>query len=197
MSLTVTPRQRSVVRVYVATVGLLSMLVAPAYAQQSTTSHIAIDNFGRVNANYFRGAQPAGRDYADLAALGVHAVVDLTGSDAQPDEAAMTAAAGMHYFHIPMTTHTAPTPSQIAQFLAIVNDPANEPVYVHCVGGSHRTGVMTAVYRMTHDQWAAARAFAEMRTFKFGPEFLHAEFKKFVLGYQVVAPTTAAAAAVR
>jgi hypothetical protein len=31
---------------------------------------IRIDNFGQVNANYFRGAQPKGRDYADLAALG-------------------------------------------------------------------------------------------------------------------------------
>ena len=38
---------------------------------------IRIDNFGEVNANYFRGAQPQGRDYADLAALGVKTVIDL------------------------------------------------------------------------------------------------------------------------
>ena len=30
--------------------------------------------------------------------------------------------------------------------LQIVNDPAQQPVFVHCVGGKHRTGVMTAAY---------------------------------------------------
>ena len=39
-------------------------------------------------------------------------------------------------------------------FLKIVNDPKNQPVYVHCVGGRHRTGVMTAIYRMTVDKWS-------------------------------------------
>lgn len=52
---------------------------------------------------------------------------------------------------IPMTTHERPTRAVIEQFLRIVDDPENQPVYVHCVGGRHRTGVMTAVYRMTTD----------------------------------------------
>ena len=38
---------------------------------------IRIDNFGQVDAHYYRGAQPEGRDYADLAALGVSMVIDL------------------------------------------------------------------------------------------------------------------------
>jgi len=51
----------------------------------------------------------------------------------------MAAAAGLKYVQIPMTTHTPPTPAQLAQFLGIVNDPASGPVFVHCVGGpSHR-----------------------------------------------------------
>ena len=45
------------------------------YAQ--LTASIRIDNFGQVNAHYYRGAQPVGRDYADLAALGVTMVIDL------------------------------------------------------------------------------------------------------------------------
>ena len=49
------------------------------------------------------------------------------------------------------TLKTAKEMEEIAAFLNIVNDPASQPVYVHCVGGRHRTGVMTAVYRMTHD----------------------------------------------
>ena len=86
----------------------------------------------------------------------------------------------MKYVQIPMTTHQPPTPAQLAQFLEVVNDPANQPVYVHCVGGRHRTGVMTALYRMTQDGWTSDQAFKEMKQYKFGADFLHPEFKAFV-----------------
>ena len=143
-------------------------------------SNIRIDNFGRINANYFRGAQPNGRDYADLAALGVRTVINLASDDAEANEKAMAERAGLRYVQIPMTTHQPPTADQLAAFLAIVNEPASQPVYVHCVGGRHRTGVMTAGYRLTHDGWTADQAFAEMKKYKFGADFLHAEFKEFV-----------------
>jgi hypothetical protein len=42
---------------------------------------------------------------------------------------------------------------------------------------------MTAVYRMTHDGWTADQAFKEMKQYKFGADFLHPEFKRFVYGY--------------
>jgi tyrosine-protein phosphatase SIW14 len=154
-------------------------------------SNIRIDNFGRINANYFRGAQPNGRDYADLAALGVRTVINLASDDAEANEKAMAERAGLRYVQIPMTTHQPPTADQLAAFLAIVNEPASQPVYVHCVGGRHRTGVMTAGYRLTHDGWTADQAFAEMKKYKFGADFLHAEFKEFV--YRFHAGVAAAA----
>ena len=141
---------------------------------------IRIDNFGRVNPNYYRGAQPKGRDYSDLAAIGVKTLIDLTSDDAAANEKMMAERAGLKYFRLPMTTHTAPTPSIVADFLKIAAEPGNLPVYVHCVGGRHRTGVMTAVYRMTQDGWTAERAFKEMKQYKFGADYLHSEFKKFV-----------------
>jgi len=36
----------------------------------ASLSRIHIGNFGRINDNYFRGAQPSGTDYRDLAAIG-------------------------------------------------------------------------------------------------------------------------------
>src|SRR4029078_516038 len=93
----------------------------------------------------------------------------------------------MRYVQIPMTTRVAPTASQLAQFLAVVNDPANQPVYVHCVGGKHSTGVMTAVYRMTSEKCSADQAFQEMKKYKFGADFLHPEFKSFVYSYHPAA----------
>jgi protein tyrosine/serine phosphatase len=95
-----------------------------------------------------------------------------------------------------MTTRTAPTAEQIATFLQLVNDPANQPVYVHCAGGRHRTGVMTAIYRMSGEGWTADKAFQEMKQYKFGADFLHPEFKRFVYAYQVPSSAPAATRAV-
>lgn len=146
-------------------------------------SNIHIGNFGRVAATYFRGGQPKGRDYADLASLGVKTLINLTSDDADTHESLMAKKAGLGYFQIPMTTHEPPSAAQLAEFFRIVNDPANQPVYVHCVGGRHRTGVMTAIYRMTHDGWTPDQAFNEMKHYKFGADFLHPEFKSFVYSY--------------
>jgi protein tyrosine/serine phosphatase len=173
-----------------ATLFVILALTLPAAAAPA----IHIDNFGRVDATFYRGAQPSGQDYADLKALGVKTIINLTSDDASPDERARTEAAGMTYVEIPMTTHANPTTAQLAQFLGIVNDPASQPVYVHCVGGRHRTGVMTAAYRMTHDGWSAEQAFNEMKQYKFGADFLHPEFKQFVYAYHP--DTTRAAVAV-
>jgi tyrosine-protein phosphatase SIW14 len=156
----------------------LAMVAAAAAAP-----NVRIDNFGRINANYYRGAQPEGQDYNDLAALGVKTVIDLTSDDGQASEPQMTSRAGMRYVKIAMTGHTPPTQAQLAQFFSIVNDPASQPVYVHCVGGKHRTGIMTALYRMTNDGWTADQAFSEMKQFKFGADFLHPEFKRAVFAY--------------
>lgn len=165
-------------------------LSMPAWAARRTTAtagaariNIQIDNFGRVNDAYYRGAQPEGRDYDDLAALGVKTVIDLTGDDADRSEPSMVKRAGMKLVRIPMSTHETPSAEKVARFLRIIEDPANQPVYVHCVGGRHRTGVMTAAYRIANEGWTADQAFSEMKQYKFGAAFLHPEFKRFVYAY--------------
>ena len=172
----------------------LTLTAAPSFALD--VSNVRIENFGRVDDNYYRGGQPVGQDYAALAAAGIKTIVSLTSDDAQPNEKALAEAAGMKFFQIPMTTHQVPTSAQIAEFLAIVGNKAAQPVYVHCVGGRHRTGVMTAIYRITNDNWSAVQAFAEMKKYKFGADFLHAEFKDFVMAYPAQLAQAAAAAAV-
>lgn len=187
----------AVVLALVLSVSAARIDAAAKSSGSATTSAIQIDNFGRVDQNYYRGAQPQGRDYADLVALGVKTVINLTSDDAEADEQAMVEGAGMRYVQIPMTTSVPPTSAQLAEFLKIVNDPANQPVYVHCVGGRHRTGVMTAVYRMNSAHLTSDQAFAEMKQFKFGADFLHPEFKRFVYAYhpEVAAPASATLAA--
>ena len=182
---------KSAIRNYALSLILGASLVAPVAAKtpapvpaaaSAAASHIRIDNFGQVNANYYRGAQPKGRDFADLKALGVKMVIDLA-KEGDRNEGANAEAAGMKFVRIPMTTDRGASQGEVDRFLRLVNDPANQPVYVHCMGGRHRTGEMTAVYRMTHDGWTADQAFSEMKSYKFGADFLHSDIKNFIYAY--------------
>src|SRR5947207_536453 len=104
---------------------------AAAAAQAiAVPARIHIDNFGVVNANYFRGSQPKGQDFADLKKLGVKLIIDLA-EEGDINEGANAAQAGMKFLRIPMNTSVEPSADVVAQFLKIVTDPANQPVYVH------------------------------------------------------------------
>ena len=75
--------------VHRSTAVLLAVVsLAASLAAQSPSidvSQVRIDNFGKISDSYYRGAQPSGDDYPDLAALGVRTVIDLTG-DGRRDE---------------------------------------------------------------------------------------------------------------
>jgi protein tyrosine/serine phosphatase len=144
------------------------VLAGPAFAQAPlraiTADSVTIYNFAKVNDRYYRGGQPLGEHFADLAALGVTTIVNLTNEkDGVAEERMLAERHGMRYVNIPMTTRKAPTDDQIATFMSIVDDPDGGAVYVHCVGGRHRTGVMTAIYRMTKDGLTGEQAFKEMK----------------------------------
>jgi protein tyrosine/serine phosphatase len=162
-------------------------LAAPSTARVAVTdslSSIQIANFGQVDEGYYRGARPRDHDYADLAALGIRTVIDLTGdSDTDAAEPWLVKRAGMKSFRLPMSTQSRPRSEDVALFLRLVNDPANRPVFVHCVGGRHRTGTMTAVYRMTEDGWTADRAYQEMKKFRFEGFPDHPVLRRFVFDY--------------
>jgi tyrosine-protein phosphatase SIW14 len=76
-----------------------------------------------------------------------------------------------------------PSPKAVEDLLAIVNDSSNLPVYVHCQGGRHRTGAMTAIYRLRHDHWTADQAYGEMKKFGFETFIGHPQLKTFVYDY--------------
>jgi hypothetical protein len=84
-------------RASAASLALILSLAALSTAQSPLNdriSKIQIENFGRINENYYRGAQPKKNDYADLAALGVKAVVDLQ-REGVADEEALAESLGM------------------------------------------------------------------------------------------------------
>lgn len=157
-------------------------LPAAAGAAKAELSAVNIFNFAKVNGTYYRGGQPDGRDYADLAGLGVKTIIDLQ-NNGDSREASAAARAGLTLLRVPMSSTSVPSKAQIETFLRLVNDPANQPVYVHCKGGRHRTGIMTAIYRMAREGWTADRAYDEMLEYDFDYGWGHGRQKKFVFAY--------------
>lgn len=164
---------------------LLSALLAGAVwpAGQSTTpAGVGISNFGRIGDGYYRGGQPDDAGFAELKRLGIKAVIDLQ-EDGDRREPAWVRRAGMQYFNIPLSSRRPATEAQTEYFLRLVNDPQNQPVYVHCAGGRHRTGEMTALFRITHDGWTADQAYQEMKRYDFYSAFGHGSLKEYVYQY--------------
>lgn len=56
-----------------------------------------------------------------------------------------------------------PVERGMRKFLAIMDNPDNYPVLIHCFAGVHRTGTFCAVYRMEYDRWTNADALEELR----------------------------------
>jgi tyrosine-protein phosphatase SIW14 len=59
-------------------------------------------------------------------------------------------------------------PKVVDEFLKICDDPASYPILLHCKAGLHRTGLLTAVYRMEYEGWTVAEAVRELRANGFG-----------------------------
>jgi len=60
--------------------------------------------------------------------------------------------------------------------------------------GMKYLNIPMTIYRVTKDGLSGDQAFQEMKQYKYGPDFLHPEFKKFVQSYQPKSPAPATAA---
>jgi tyrosine-protein phosphatase SIW14 len=141
---------------------LLFALAIPCFAGSSAPG---IKNFHQVDQHVYRGAQPTDDGFQYLAKIGVKTVIDLRETDerAQAEEGVVTSA-GMKYVNVPMTGLTPPTESEISRILAILEDDATGPVFVHCKQGVDRTGAVIAAYRIDHDHWDNGRALSEAKS---------------------------------
>ncbi len=61
-----------------------------------------------------------------------------------------------------------PTPWQFEAFFELMDDPENHPAAIHCAGGKHRTGSLSALFRLEYDRWPVEEVLREMYAFDFG-----------------------------
>ena len=145
-----------------------------------------------MDEHFYRGAQPDRDDYTPMAALGIKTVIDLR-DDPTDYEKSSAEAAGMKYVNIPMSDKRKPSNDQIEAFLVIAKDETNMPVYVHCVGGRHRTGLIGAIYCFNRYGWDFTQAYKEMKNYDYYSRWGHSAIKDYVQEYYGLMKTAKAA----
>ena len=75
-----------------------------------------------------------------------------------------------HVMHLPLSGSVMPTEQQAIQYLKFIQDPANQPVHIHCTAGRDRTGMMAALARYSIDGWPLDKALDEARRYRDGKE---------------------------
>ncbi|HLF95314.1 MAG TPA: tyrosine-protein phosphatase [Planctomycetota bacterium] len=141
-----------------------------------------LENFAQVREGLYRGAQPSEEGFRRLKAMGVKTVIGLR--EYHPTRKQVEAA-GLVSVELPIRANAydsePPTEEQIRRFFKVVLDPAQGPVYFHCLHGKDRTGTMGALYRIEVDGWANEEAIEEMRSF--GYHTYYKDLIKFVRAY--------------
>lgn len=159
-----------------------SAAIVSAQTSPGVFPNVKIKNFGQMDENYFRGAQPEIGDYQSLADLGVKTVIDLR-NDPMDYEKGAVEALGMKYVNIPMSGWKSPKDRDVQAFLNLLNNPETGTVYVHCKAGIHRTGITAAVYRFTKYGWDYDKAYKEMKNYEFSAGWVHGALKEYVVEY--------------
>jgi protein tyrosine phosphatase (PTP) superfamily phosphohydrolase (DUF442 family) len=143
-----------------------------------------VPRFLQVNENLFRGGQPTAQGFEQLKGRGVRTVVNLRVEDSERE---LVEALGMKYIHIPIAMPIVMRPwktipeADIAAFFRAIDDPENQPAFVHCHRGADRTGMLIGMYRIARDHWDGARAYREAR--EIGLRWWFRSFKEQLLRF--------------
>jgi len=165
-------------------VAVLALLAAPIRTQEDHR-YKELPNFHKVNNVVYRGAQPKSGGLDLLRQLGIKTVVNLRDDDIRAHQEETAARqSGLQYFNIPFGRWGRPQDKEMERVLSIINNPANQPVFVHCRHGADRTGVVIAIYRITHDGWTSQQATAEAKRYGLKPwqlgmkDYIHDFYKR-------------------
>ncbi len=126
-------------------------------------------NFGEVEpGRIYRAAQPSPLFLRWLVKHEqIRTLVNLRGKT-QGYESAFAGRHGLRVHSFNLSSRRAPSDAQVQRFLAILADPTNHPILVHCRNGADRTGYMLGIYRVGVSGWNVDRAAREMtRYFQF------------------------------
>lgn len=118
-----------------------------------------LSNLHQVTPMLYRSAQPDATSGEALRKLGIKTVLSFRKRN--KDEP-LHNTPGVTFKRYPLYTWDIEE-EDILEVLRILNNPANQPILVHCTHGADRTGLMMASYRMIIQGWSKEAAIAEMK----------------------------------
>ncbi|MBT2488467.1 dual specificity protein phosphatase family protein [Streptomyces sp. ISL-96] len=145
------------------------MIGAHAMAAQKESSGVrmaGINHFKAVDDHLWRGSAPGEAGYRELAARGVHTVVDLRAEKLSAEQLAVPHKAGLNVVRMPIRDGQTPTNDQVTSFLKTVKS-SDSPVFVHCGAGVGRTGSIAAAYVVNTGEATSKQA--ALRNLAVGP----------------------------
>jgi uncharacterized protein (TIGR01244 family) len=159
----------------------LLLFVAAMLAQQPEPpkTESTIKNFFRVNEQVCTGAQPTMEELEKLKAEGVKSIINLRMPSEYnaEEEAAKTKELGLRYFHIPFDMND-PKDEAVEQFLKVMADKQNLPVFIHCAT-ANRVGGFWLIRRVLVDGRTLEQAEAEAKQVGLRTE----KVREFALSY--------------
>jgi tyrosine-protein phosphatase SIW14 len=167
--------------VRVSLIRLIAVLVGGvAVAACASRQASDLPNFAVVTRDQvYRGGQPTKSGFEVLKKLGVRTVIKLDYDDEGPNHESPDELPSplkpVNYSMPPSDVgqwFERAQADRIRQAADVLGDESNWPVYVHCLHGEDRTGIVVGEFRVLHDHWTKQRAYAEMKRHGFHPELL-------------------------
>ncbi len=123
-----------------------------------------VPNLHKINDNLYRSAQPSQVGMQNLEKMGVKTIINLRDFHDDKDEVVGT---NIRRIDIQMTAWKIEDEKVIAA-LKQINNKEDGPYLIHCMHGADRTGVVSAMYRILHDNWDKQKAIDEMKNGNYG-----------------------------
>jgi protein tyrosine phosphatase (PTP) superfamily phosphohydrolase (DUF442 family) len=165
---------------YISLLGLM-MITGCVHTDYAADSYKSIPAFYKVNDTLYRGGEPDIDGLQRLKNMGFKTVVSFQqDKDDVNNERAMVHAFGMDFYNIPLTAQQRPSDEAVLEFLDIVINENNFPIFVHCTSGRDTTAAMIAMYRVVVEAWTIKEAYQEAKALGFWPYHGEAELKAFI-----------------
>lgn len=124
-------------------------------------------NFHVIDPGVWRSAEPNEESLMRMQNHGLKTVVDFRvwGVEGVENTKQIAEKLKLQYHHFPIIAGEEQDLAKLDAILAVMENPANQPVLIHCRAGKDRTGMMTALYKIKNTDAKFHDIYREMLMF--------------------------------